>query len=396
MAQPAVLLACTESHMSLELDHHELAPSSAARNVQCPGSTRAERRFPVLEEDDEDSRNGTAAHWAFQQMLPPYGQVLEPGIVAPNGVTLDIDMIEAAELLVDDVKAVCKQYGVDIQYVEVERRIPIHWWFGTTDVRLWALLPSGEYHLFNWDFKYGHRYVPEFENWQCLDYVHGSLQERTNIPWERVTVHIRIVQPRCYFRAAIREWEVPADELRAQFNIRLATAQEAIGENPRFRPGEECRDCRARYACPALMQADHAIMDHYSREQPHALPPTVIGWELKAAKRAQVMLDAYVSGLEEQSKHMIKSGENVPGVRAVQGEGRVKWTIPIKQVVAFGKSMGVDVAKEPDAITPAQAIKKGLNPAFVNSISKPGPGKVSVAVDDGTLARRIGFGKTSP
>jgi hypothetical protein len=380
--------------MSLN-EHHELAPSSAARNVQCPGSTRAEQQFPERPGDDEEARAGTAAHWAFDQMLA--GVILKVGDVAQNGVALDAEMLDAALILVDDVWAVCKQYGVDPAHVQSERKVKIHWWFGTMDVRIFALPAGGMIHLFVWDFKFGHRYVSEFENWQLLDYVFGSVSELSpEIAWERIVVHMRIVQPRCYVRGgAVREWVAPLDDLRAQFNIRKSAAEEAIGPNPRFRVGEECRDCRVALnaACPTLHKNAHAIMDHVSHEQPMGLPASVIGWELKYGRRAQAILNAYVSGLDAQAEHMIKSGQQVPGVGLSQGEGRTKWVIPHAQAIAMAAMMGVDIAQPPEAITPLQAKKKGLDPKFVDGLAKPGPGKVSITIDDGSLARRIGFGK---
>jgi len=378
-----------------ELLHHELAPSSAARNVQCPGSTRAEQRFPEIEEDDEDARNGTAAHWAFQQILTT-GEIPQVGDRAENGVILDADMIEAAHLVADDALAVCKQYATDPRHLQVEKRVQIHWWFGTPDVALIVLLPNGQLHIFVWDFKYGHRYVSEFENWQCMDYVFGLVSTLPReIDWARVSVHIRIVQPRCYIRGgALREWAIPLNDLRAHFNLRLARAEEAVGENPRFIPGEECRDCRARHGCPALQTAAHAVMDHISREQPMGLRPEVIGWEYAYTTRSLQILKAYHEGLEQQAAHMIKTGQVVPGVMSVTGAGRTKWTVPAKQAIDMAKMMGVDISKPPEALTPLQAKKAGLDAGFVDGLSRPDPGKTSIVVDDGSLARRVGFGKS--
>lgn len=380
--------------MSLD-QHHENAPSSAARGVQCPGSTRAEQQYPEQPGEDEDARAGTAAHWAFDQILA--GVILSVGNTAPNGVSLDSEMIDGAYMLCDDVWAVCKQYGADPAHVQTERRVTIRWWYGTMDVRLWVSVPGGKIHLFIWDFKYGHRYVSEFENWQLLDYVFGSVSELSSeIAWERIEVHMRIVQPRCYVRGgAVREWAAPLDDLRQYFNIRLSTSEEARGPEPRFRVGEECRDCRVAKsaACPTLHKNAHAVMDHVSREQPMGLPAETIGWELKYGRRAQAILNAYVSGLDAQAEHMIKAGTIVPGVILSQGEGRVKWTVPHAQAIAMAAMMGVDIAQPPEALTPLQAKKKGLDARMVDGLAKPGPGKVSLSIDDGSLARRVGFGK---
>jgi hypothetical protein len=375
-------------------EHSVAAPSKAARFVQCPGSIPAEVAFPELPNADPDAPDGVAAHWAGAEYLGD-GVIHKGGDIAPNGVVLTDEMLDAAQVWIDDVLQVCKETATDPKHLMVERRIrapyihAVHG-YGTLDTALWT--PG--IHVYHWDFKYGHRFVPAYENWQLIYYANGLLAEKPDIPWERVTFHFRIVQPRCFSREEmVREWVVNADDLRAHFNLLKSAVDEGLGPDPRYRPGEECRDCSARTACKALHATTGAIMDHVTREQPMALPPEALAWELRAAKRALGMLKGYVDGLEEQARYKLLSGERLPGLGMVSGRGKTIWSVPEAQAIMMARMVGVDIAKPPEALTPLQAEKKGLNPAVIGGLVKRIPGKATVEIDDGSLARRVGFGK---
>jgi hypothetical protein len=377
-----------------DTDHSILAPSSAARAVQCPGSVLAEHGPLALPDDDGiEAMEGTAAHWAGAQMIE--GVIPQVGDKAPNGVTLTVAILDEAELWYRDVRKVCIEWGIDPTTVDVEKRVriagvhPEHGW-GSLDARAWALR-SDYVHLFLWDFKRGHRFVDEHENWQLMDYVRGSLEERRGLDDQRVMVHMRIVQPRAYGHAPVREWLIGAPLLRAYWNIRTNRVEEALAPNPPFKPGEECRDCKVRHACDALHATGASIMDVTNRAQPHALPPEAIGWELKYVKHSLTLLKAIESGLDQQANHLLRKGP-VPGVALRASEGRTNWTVPAPQVIALARMFKVDASKPPEAITPLQAIARGVPEAMVKGLSKATPGALKVTIDDGTLARRVGFG----
>lgn len=384
-------------------EHSVAAPSKAARFVQCPGSIPAEVAFPELPNADPDAPDGVAAHWAGAEYLGD-GVIHKAGDVAPNGVVLTDEMLDAAQVWIDDVMAVCKETATDPRYLQVEHRIRAPYihethGYGTLDTALWTAGGPGtvrRFDLYIWDFKYGHRFVPAFENWQCIYYACGLLAEKSNITdWGSIHVHIRIVQPRCFSREEmVREWVVNADDLRVHFNLLKSAVDEGLGESPRYRPGEECRDCSARTACTALHRTEGAVMDHVTREQPMALPPEALAWELRAAKRALGMLKGYVDGLEEQARYKLLSGERLPGLGMVSGRGKTIWAVPESQAIMMAQMVGVDISKPPEALTPQQAEKKGLHPGVIGGLVKRIPGKSAVEIDDGSLARRVGFGKS--
>jgi hypothetical protein len=86
-------------------EHALLAPSSAARWIACAGSVMMEVLYPETVEHAA-AAEGTASHWAASEMLA--GRVVAEGQVAPNGVVLSDEMIECAEVYVDNVMRVVR------------------------------------------------------------------------------------------------------------------------------------------------------------------------------------------------------------------------------------------------------------------------------------------------
>ena len=89
--------------------HSVLAPSSAGRIVQCPGSVTMGQAYPEAG-DSPDAMDGVAAHWACSEMLE--GRLVEVGQQAPNGVFLTEEMVEAADLYFDDVATTLAAHGL--------------------------------------------------------------------------------------------------------------------------------------------------------------------------------------------------------------------------------------------------------------------------------------------
>lgn len=364
------------------MNHSVVPPSSSARRVQCPASTALEALYPE-DEDSPEAAEGVAAHWAMAEQLG--GRLIDVGQIAPNGVVLDLEMCQAADLVSDYVTKLLAPFklkpsdGHIEQRVDIPRVHPASW--GTPDY--WTRLPTGAYFIL--DFKYGHRFVPEFENMQLVEYLAGIVDDLPQAPVIAV-----VAQPRSYSsRGAIREWRTDTVALRPYINLASNAAHEALGPNPRARVGPECRDCRARHACPALQGAAYDAMDEAKTVVPLVLPPAGLSLELRLARRAQALLEARISGLEEQARAEIKRGVLVPGWRVQHGAGRERWKVPAAEVIAVGTMMGLDIAKPAEPITPNQAREKGLDPTVVAALSTRPPGGATLVEDDGSETRRI-------
>lgn len=326
--------------------HSKLPPSSAFRRVACPGSRSLETLYPS--EETEASLEGTAAHWVASIFLSNVN-VADLPEYAPNGIEVNQEMIDAAIMYVNEVYKK-KDYELFIEVpIDISNVHPECW--GTPDC--FAIV--GDY-LYLWDFKYGHGFVDVFENWQLIEYALGIAQS-----YRFKHICMTIVQPRNYHKdGPIRHWELTLDKL-VSYMPRLQQAENiAMSDIAYTNVGSHCKDCKARHACQALQQASLSNIDSLFLTAPHELNPQQTGQELRYLYRAQELLEARITALEEAAKHMISKGESVTGFKLESTTGREKWTRDIEEVLIMGDCLGIDLRKPQELITPTQARKLGL------------------------------------
>lgn len=362
--------------------HAPLMPSAAGRWVRCPGSVAMEARYPE-DADSAKAMQGTAAHWAAAELLEDRDIVL--GQIAPNGIVLDDEMCEAAQLYARHIYDTVP--GSEHWYVEERVAIPyVHadnW--GTPD---FFAMYGGVLHIV--DFKFGHGYVEVFENWQLLDYACGVLDGVNGAADQHIDVVLTIVQPRSYHSdGPVRSWRVTAAEVRPYFNRLQSAAAAAMQPGAPCRISSECKHCNARHACKALQNAAMDACDVAVTAAPVDMPPDAMGLELRTLQRAADMIKARISGLEEVTLSTIRRGGSVPGYRIEHAKGRKRWNAPIEQVITMAKLMEIDIARSLAAITPSQAVKSGLPADLVDMFSIVPQGEAKIVADDGTRARQV-------
>lgn len=325
---------------------------------------------------------GVAAHWAVAEVLN--GRQIDVGVVAPNGIVLDAEMCEGADLM-DDV------IGTERSSLFVESRVdclfihPHNW--GTPDA--WRL--HGRV-LDVWDYKYGHRSVPAFENWQLLDYAAGILDMLKIIDDPTRTIdkiRLTIVQPRDYHSdGPVRTWEISVAMLLVYVDRLRAAARASDDENAVCTVGNACRDCSAAHACSTLQAAALDYADVAYRAIPLVLDNTQLARQMSELDRGIELMKARRDGLGEQATGNIKRGESIPGWSLTQGNGRERWNVPVEEVLTLAGMMGVEVAK-PGLITPKQAIKAGLPAEVVAGYTETPKGELKLVRDDGSKARNV-------
>ena len=360
--------------------HAFLPPSSASRWVPCPASASMEALYP--EADSDKAAEGTLAHavWAAMQQGRPI----------PDGASEE--MLDGAEMMQDVVDNICS--GRPGVRPIIEHRLdrnnrklfhPDNW--GTPDCTIFDI-PHRK--LWVIDYKFGHRYVSPFENYQLLNYAILEMsRELSGKIEEGIEVHLIIVQPRNYHPdGPVREWVLMSDDLWSYRTVLEGAAVLAHAPNPPAKTNPECRDCKARGNCATLQAAAYEAIEVSSTATPFDMPIEAKGRELVMLTSAVAMLESRISGLEVEVLGHIKQGNPVVGWMSKQGEGRKKWTMGVDEVLALGTMMGVDVSK-PALLTPAQAVKAGLSPDVVDSYSAKAPGEIKLVRDTGAFARKI-------
>lgn len=381
--------------------HSILPPSGAGTWRHCAMWVAMNQAYP--QPDTPESLEGNAAHWVFAEMLA--GRPVSEGMAAPNGVIVTEEMIEGGELVVDTLYSRLNAAGfnvTELAAVQVEKPVAIpavhaQCW-GTPDIR--AFSPSRMV-LELIDYKFGHRFVDEYENDQCIAYVAGIVDEIAEYLRmgaggvdQMLRVNITIIQPRCFYKGApVRTWSILASELRGHVNKLAHAADIALRPNPPAVTNPGCIDCPGRHACPALQKAAYSDAEFAVSSSPVELPPVAASLELKMMERALERLQSRVEGMRETVAAYIRQGHRVPFHRAEQGHGRQQWTMPPEQVIAMGQLMGVDLSK-PSVKTPKQALKSGVDEAVIKAYSVVPLGKVNLVPDNPADARRV-FGQTN-
>ena len=357
-------------------EHSTIPPSSAARRVQCPGSNLMESLHPETEESD-DAREGTASHELAALMVESASRARTAwpdeavGQAASNGVIWTQESYDAAEMYAEAIREVMLATSTFTPHVEdrveVSRIHPELW--GTTDC--W-LFDKNSGTLYDWDYKYGHRPVEIFENWQMIEYVTGILDklEIDGLADQHTRVVMTIVQPRAYHRdGPIRSWSVLASDLRGYVNRLIDVEAEALGPDPGTRAGAECRDCTARHACDTLHAACGSVLEFVGKPIPVSLEPDAVGTLLVMYRRAADILKAGLSGLEAHAEGLIASGGTVPGFAMEQGYGRQKWTEDNDSIIQMCDLLSVDIRKPAEPVTPKQALKLGVDESVITEYS---------------------------
>lgn len=375
------------------MDHADLAPSAAPQWVYCAGSVKAQKQHP--QGDTDDTREGEASHWVCSEVLlsfktSPISAKSFIGKTAPNGVIIDEEMVEAADEYIFIVLKTAQKYGL-MKALRIEERVKIdrvhkdNW--GTTDTRAFD---STSNTLFIFDYKYGHRYVDVYENWQLVDYGIGAIDEITNVSDLDITVVFVIVQPRCFHgEGPVTQWVVNAADLRAQANILKAAAEAALGDNPTMTTGNHCLDCSANHVCDGAAKAAGAAMD--IARAPLSLTEHTshsISVELSMLKRAETALKARITGLEAEVESKILKGVLIPGWTVRNGKGRKKWNKSTAEVLALGAMFKKNLGKDA-LITPTQAIKLGIDESVINNYSVVPSTSFKLVKDDGSKARQV-------
>lgn len=369
--------------------HARIAPSSLGAIVQCPAYVRMVAPYADLPRTPEQLE-GDAGHWVALHAITT-GEILPVGAMTPQGLPVDYEMAGGARLWADTLGP----YGVAELPIAVPSIHPTECW-GTPD---WRRFDPIEGIIRVADYKFGHRFVEVFECWQLVAYMAGVLDEMEANG--HVDQHLRfeatIVQPRSYHRdGPVRTWQGRASDLRGLINVAAHAAAEALKPDTPARTGPACVDCDARHECRALQAAalhyadSHVVVGHTVT----AMPPDALGAELALLQHIAKLVDARVTGLEQQALSLLTAGQRVPGFGLVEQRARETWTAPPDEVASVAEVMGFNVRKPLEVMTPNQARATGLPAEIVGMYSHRPRGSMKLERDTPTQARKV-FGANS-
>lgn len=333
--------------------HAFLPPSGADNWAACAAWPTMQQTHPDLG-DPSASEEGTRAHELLAAVMG--------GAVVP--MCDSEEMADAVMVAADYARSLpVAEWHVE-RHLSGERIAPGDANHGTPDLLGWHGL-----NLYVIDFKYGHRHVPHLGNLQLANYAALALEQAVNIDGlveQSVMVHLTIVQPRAYGHDPVRTWKIPAGELRAYANTLANAAARALKPDAPASTGPQCAYCNARHACGALRRVSGAAIDLAAGGAAAvALTPAAIGAELALVDSAIARLDAVRTGLQEQARHAIQSGGQIPGWAMQSKAGREAWKVAPDVVLALGVP-----AKPAAPVTPNQARKAGLDVDVVAAMSE--------------------------
>lgn len=346
------------------------------------------RGLPDIAEDEDDTvrEEGTACHWLAHQSSQ--GIIAPAGVLAPNGVPITEEMQDATAMYFEAVA----EWGVPAWFelpVVCERIHPECG--GTMDV---GAVDYVKRVLYVGDLKFGYRFVDVMHNAQLLCYLVGLIAALNILYGDDWEVEFLIVQPRSYHRdGPVRRWRVRLSELQDAIDELSVAADMAMSRTPICTINPGCKRCAGRGRCTTAQTSALDAMEISHAATPHDLPFAAAEHELRMLREAQSIIEARVTGLEQQVIFGMRRGQPSRHWAMEQSRGRKAWAEGSEAIVRnLGILYGVQVTKD-TLITPTQA-EKLLPASTLAKYSHRPPGAMKlVPVETSRTHRALTKGK---
>lgn len=329
-----------------------LRSSQLSRFMSCSGYIN----LPQDRSTSEAAEEGTAWHWVIEQMLQ--GKPIALNSLAPNGVTVDEDMIHYASMVVKALEGVKVFNEYPIKYnpnanYNCEITGTCDSWWQKDDT------------LYVNDFKYGFALVDVVDNWQLMSYAFGVLLSHPS-PDKFTKVVLSIMQPRPHHEDGwYRSIEISTNALYSYYIKLGERVAEYFTTGGTLSTGKHCKYCSGvAQTCTAFNKSFCASVD-FTEQTVHVdtLTNDELDFYLRVADRAQEVLKIKRENIEQVIKNKLNLGEVVGNWRAVETYGHRKWS-PTFKVEDVELLSGIDL-RDSVVISPAQAERKGLDKEIV-------------------------------
>lgn len=369
--------------------HAPLPPSGGFQWRYCPGSI-VMQALAMAAGQTAASIEGDAAHWTAEQLYHGVTASSLVGKPAPNGHVITEEIIKHVMIFVETIRAIVERYPdaeVWIEYTTAIDSVHPDCW-GTFDCAIY--IPSLKL-LYILDLKYGWGIVEAFDNEQLNLYGLGFVEELITKHRRPVdNIKVGIVQPRAYHsEGSVRIVDLPKQDLIPFRAEMIEAAKLAVTPGAPCKTGTHCKNCDARYMCPALRHAvDHGL-DFIDSAQPEELSPEDLGQYLHILRNYSKLFSARLKSLESRAEALIELGQPVLGHSIGPGRGSRDWNRPDDEMKMIGQLIEVPFSKEV-MLSPNQVENLGVAKDIVAQYTKTIRGKPKLlTVDPSILAKRI-------
>ena len=355
----------------MSLAHAKLGASNAHRWLVCGGSVKAEQGFK--DQSSPFAQEGTAAHelseLALMHEREPQDWIGHP-LVENSEWIVDEEMANFVQVYTDYCRAIAK--GADETFIE--QRVSYADWvpdgFGTND---FGALFLKDKRIKIADLKYGKGVQVDAENNpQAMLYGLGTYAEFSWIS-EFEWVDIAIIQPRLDH---ISEWSISVKDLLKWAEWVSQRAEIALSDDAERVPGEkQCRFCKAKSTCPALMKyTEDIIMAEFDNlEDDLPSPDTLSKDQLRRVLEHKGLIEGWLSSVETVVRERLEDGQDFPGFKIVEGRSIRRWGDETEAEQKLIDILGEKLHTK-KIISPAQAekaLKKDQRAVLEDLVVKP-------------------------
>lgn len=298
--------------------HALLSPSSASRWMACTPSARAEEKHPNT--TSTAAEEGTLAHELAEACA-----LFACNQITHNAYKIRRDKVAQNAMYDTDMQEHCEDYGRFVgeafeaakkldknAILLVEQRLDMSEFapgsFGTSDI---VIVAEGFVRVI--DFKYGRFEVSAVNNAQMKMYALGAYAEH-DLDYNIEQVEVTIYQPRVY---TVTSSEVLSIGVLLSWGEELTIAAEkAFKGEGEYKVGTHCHFCR-NAACKAKGE-EMLKLAKAEFVSPDSLTDAQVAEVVSRAGELKKWLDTVVQYATDKAK----SGEDIAGLKLVQGRGK--------------------------------------------------------------------------